>query len=56
MENFDDVSIFHDLLEAMREGVDLSEVEDEATVGSQAHLYHHKAKVSISPLIISLPR
>ena len=56
MENFDDVSIFENLLEAMREGVELSEVEDEATVGTQAHLYHHKVKIGISPLIISLPR
>ena len=34
MKNFDNVSILQNLLEAMREGVELSEVENEATVGA----------------------
>jgi hypothetical protein len=56
MENFDNVSIFENLLQSMRERVELSEIKDEAAVGTQANLYHRKAKVSISNLIISLPR
>jgi hypothetical protein len=56
MKNFDNVSIFQSLLQTMREGVELSEIKDEAAVGAQAHLYHHKAKVSISLFKISLPR
>ena len=54
MENFDDVSIFQNLLEAMRKGVELREVEDEATVRTQAHLYHDKAKVTIKTLNLQL--
>jgi hypothetical protein len=38
MENFDNISIFQNLLETLREGVKFSEVEDEAALGAQAHL------------------
>jgi hypothetical protein len=44
MENFNNVSIFQSLLQAMREGVELSEIKDEAAVGTQANLYHNKAR------------
>ena len=55
MKNFDNVSIFENLLQAMREGVELSEIKDEAAVGTQAHLYITLQGKHFN-LIICLPR
>ena len=55
MKNFDNVSIFENLLQAMREGVELNEIKDEAAVGTQAHLYITLQGKHFN-LIICLPR